>query len=370
MTDNDRSLAGLVLAFAPPEAAAAVAARIGEPSAVERREPAPLPTEQFTAALASGPDVPPKILRLPGRPRPADPTLPAAAELWALEQDQLRQWLPRMIASGDPETARVVVNRVPLKTEAGRIRVVAAVWERHGRDAARAVFAEASFPEELGGTLTAPAFEDASALAVAAALDADDGLDTLRARLAVHESAPEIVEQLHSLEENADEIDHLVAEGTALPWDAIVAAHRERPFRTEIRNALAARADCPLPMLIDLLQAGIPEADTTHWYGEPARLAPDWLDGALIHGRLSPVDVLTHLRPARDTVKLLVHDDYRLNRAHWHADTPRPDLAELFAAHWGDDVEAWVVAVRLLPEFAGTLPELAATARASVEVAG
>ncbi|MGO4421672.1 hypothetical protein AB4Z54_23950, partial [Streptomyces sp. MCAF7] len=44
----------------------------------------------------------------------------------------------------------------------------------------------------------------------------------------------------------------------------------------------------------------------------------------------------------------------------------RQEAVDLIAAHLGKDPEGWAVAMRLMPEFTGTLPELLATTAAVI----
>jgi hypothetical protein len=271
---------------------------------------------------------------------------PVAAQLldllWSADIHRVRRWFSLAFASGDPEVALAIVGRVELRTEAGRLRLITAVWSRNGRDAARRVLDAASFSPDAKE-------------AFGKALESADGLDELRQRLAAEEDPRHIVRFLHELYEEP-RVAQLTAEGGALPWDELLRAHRENPLPKHLHAALAERPECPRALLLGLLAAGLSDDLDDD--------AP-WLDAALARGDLSPEDVLTHARPACRSLTLLTSDEYINRRARWNASTPRAAAGELFHERLAERTEAWAVAIRLLPEFFGSVPELLGTAVAS-----
>ncbi|MEU1803713.1 hypothetical protein [Streptomyces sp. NPDC019937] len=100
----------------------------------------------------------------------------------------------------------------------------------------------------------------------------------------------------------------------------------------------------------------------------PPHRRNDWLDKAVGLGALTPLDVLYEARPAGDAAAYLA---YRHHRARQDGPDPAGLAAsrkalELATTHLGEDPEAWALALRLLPDFTGTFPELLTTAAAIV----
>lgn len=279
-----------------------------------------------------------------GRPTPVHQRL--VDLLWTAETRLLRRWLPLAVGSGDPAVAEVVLGRRVLHTEAGRLRLVAAVWEGHGPEAARTVLDGAGFP---AGTVAA----------IEAALDAPSGLVDLRRRLAVEESGPRIAADLLALTDKHEwYVEQLVDEGTVLPWEELLRLHRESPLPYDAHRALAARPDCPRVLLLDLLRAGLPDLDDE----------TPWLERALALGTVSPHDLFTYAGPAHRVLALLLSGDFASRRVWWEPSASRAEPGGLFRARLGTDEETWAVVLRLLPDFVGTVPELLETAVAAVAV--
>ncbi|MGC0419908.1 hypothetical protein [Embleya sp. AB8] len=267
--------------------------------------------------------------------------------LWAADLGRCARWLTAGMASGDPEVARVIVNRLPLRTEAGRLRVVVGVWTRHGSAAARGVLGEADYPAD-----TRASIEDA--------LARPDGLAELRARLAEWELPERVVDLLRGGE--PERVDDLLGDGGTLPWPALIDAHRRTALPARLHARLAEVPDCPHELLIALLAEGLaePDGDDERW----------WLHEALVRGRLSGADVLRHARPAPVVLSVLAGLDGRTLPERWASGAPRAEAHTLVEEFLGDDAAAWIVALGLFPDFTGTIPELLATARAMVADGG
>ncbi|MGV4925721.1 hypothetical protein K2224_18855 [Streptomyces sp. BHT-5-2] len=98
----------------------------------------------------------------------------------------------------------------------------------------------------------------------------------------------------------------------------------------------------------------------------------DWIGAALGRGRLTHTDVLLHAAPARAALHTLQQysDERPGEQVHGDASggAAPPSVCvrakRLAREHLGTDVDAWVGCLRLLPTFAGTLPELLAEANA------
>ncbi|GCE02415.1 hypothetical protein [Embleya hyalina] len=264
--------------------------------------------------------------------------------LWAAELGRCARWLAAGMASGDAEVARIVVNRLPLRTEAGRLRLILGVWARHGRDEVRRVLAEADFPAEARAEIDE-------------ALGRHDGRTLLDARLAEAEVPERIVEFLCGGDdsERPDRVDGILDDGGTIPWPELIRVHRSGSLPAALPARLAELPDCPHELLIALLAEGLPPS------GRDDR---PWLHTALVAGRLTGADVLDHARPAAVALSILAGTDGRTSPDRWASGAPRARAYLLADRHLGADVEAWIVALRLFPDFTGTIPELLATAGA------
>ncbi|MFJ7780769.1 hypothetical protein [Streptomyces yangpuensis] len=266
-----------------------------------------------------------------------------------------RAWVSAGLLSGDPRVLRVVLGRIRTHTEAGRLRVLIRLWERHGREAVGALMTEAEFPGRTGGARhPLPA---ATHKSVAQALASPDGLVLLRDRLAAEEDPVRVVALLRRTAAGpvAERVRHLAEEGTALPWPQFLEAHAADPLPVHLLRALAQQPGCPRALLLAALGAG------------PVCRSDDapWLVPAIRTGRFTPDDVFRHCGPAAEAVSLLVGV-----HSHWptaEAASWGPLLREaraLTRSHLGTSQETWTRAARLLPAFPGTLPALLAAAAA------
>ncbi|MET7301335.1 hypothetical protein [Embleya sp. NPDC005575] len=269
---------------------------------------------------------------------------PLTTLLWDAELGRCAAWLAAGMTSGDPEVARVVVNRLPLRTEAGRLRVVVGVWTRYGRTQARRLLAETDFPAG-----TREPIEDAFA--------DRDGLAVLRARLSAEEDPERVVAHLRDGEEREqrERVDAVLADGGGIPWAELLRSHRAAALPDPLHARLAELPDCPHELSLALLARGLPEQ---------ARNERPWLHEALVHGRLSGADLLRYARPAPVVLSILAGIDDRTSPEWWASGVPRAESDALVDEYLGGNAEAWIVALRLFPEFTGTIVELLATARA------
>lgn len=252
-----------------------------------------------------------------------------------------RHWLIAGLDSGDLGVARTLIGRLKLRIPAARLRLLVAVWQRGGPDAVREILALDRLPVTLRRQTEK-------------LLDLPDGLDRLRARLAAEEDPEKLLEFLNKAPGHDGSQPHkLTGEGIPLPWPDLITAYRSGRLAPGAAQDLAERTDCPRELLLALLP-NTPEVD---------RYSTAWPQLALRNGTLTPEDILTHAAPAR---RALSHLRHALNSAEQKPDRQQlhTQAATLTAEHLGTDPEAWAVALQLLPTFAGTLPELCATAAA------
>ncbi|MEV0370826.1 hypothetical protein AB0I10_13495 [Streptomyces sp. NPDC050636] len=254
-----------------------------------------------------------------------------------------RRWLVSGVESGDLGVARTILGRLRLRVPATRARLLTAVWERGGPDAVRELLARDRLPVRLRRWTER-------------ALDAPDGLERLRARLAEEESPAKLMEFLTKPPSTRPEVRLrlLLAEGIEPPWSALVAAHRAGTLPTGLLDELVRHLDCPRELLMAAL-------------GRTPQSEADWMGRALKRGTLTLEDLLTHAAPARAALDHLRRyaDDRTAERGRLPV---RDRAAALAQEHLATDVEAWAVCLQLFPTFAGTLPELAATARAMTRI--
>lgn len=267
--------------------------------------------------------------------------------LRALEETNLghyRHWVIAGLESGDPGVAGKVVGRLRLQIPAARLRLLIAVWERGGPAAVREILAMDRLPVTLRRQVTK-------------ALDAPDGLDQLRARLTAEEDPAKLVAFLNKAPAyDPDQQAHkLTGDGIALPWPALIEAHRSGGLARRLSESLAERADCPRELLLELL-------DSTP---EDGRYADSWVRPALQRGALTLEDLVAHSGPARTALSHLLRV---VNSPDRQGDRQklRAQATALTAEHLGTDIEAWAVCLQLLPTFAGSLTELISTAGAIV----
>ncbi|GAA1143423.1 hypothetical protein F4556_005821 [Kitasatospora gansuensis] len=127
-------------------------------------------------------------------------------------------------------------------------------------------------------------------------------------------------------------------------WPQVVAAHQEEPFPGYARWALAEQIDCP------------PELRAA--FGTHRKFEHRLRQAGVLGG---PADLLAGATSAREALRLLGFGRLvfptRLAEAE---DVLRPLVERELGGHG----EAWAVLARLLPGFAGTLPELIVTAGA------
>ncbi|MEU5207824.1 hypothetical protein [Streptomyces sp. NPDC020742] len=253
-----------------------------------------------------------------------------------------RHWLVAGLESGDLGVARKIVGRLKLQTPAARLRLLIAVWERNGPDGVREILAMDRLPVALRRQTER-------------ALEAPDGLEQLRARLAAEEDPAKLIAYLTTAPSYAaDRQAHkLAGDGIALPWPALIEARRAGELPGRLATALAERPDCPRELLLELL----PDAPAS---GHDDRT---WVRSALRRGALTPEDLLDHCGPAREALGRLLR---AVESPDAQADRRgiRHRAAALATAHLGTDVEAWALCLQLLPTFAGSLRELMTTAGA------
>lgn len=247
------------------------------------------------------------------------------------------------LTSGDLGVARVIAGRLRLATEGGRMRLLVAVWERNGPEGVREILAMDRLPAT-------------TVKAVEAALAQPDGIDRLRARMAADDAPEEFLKRLRKKSGYAFErLRKLVGEGRDVPWDAAVAAADADTLDRDVVDALVDRSELPPEFAYAALRWGARNGDLR---------SADWRERLLFRG-LTPEDLLRHApQPAR-YLTAVAFDRRRHNARRRQWAEPCETARALVDEHLGTNPDAWTVALHLLPDFTGTLPELLATARAA-----
>ncbi|MFD7503690.1 hypothetical protein [Streptomyces sp. NPDC059850] len=298
-----------------------------------------------------------------------------------------RHWLLPICESGDPRLARILLGKIKLHTLAGQLRLLVKVWERHGGEEVRGLLEETEFPERRSRKHPLP---KATHEIVRGALEAADGLTVLRAELERSRGPAGQVEFLRSQGSTVDlatpALERMAEEtGPGLPWAELVREHERDPLPDALLVVLGHEDGCPEELRADCGVASLRLDHDMHTHKstgprpsplELVRHHPlprrhrrnEWLDRAARLGMLTPLDVLYEARPAGHAAAYLM---YRHDRARQGEPDPAAlavgrAALELAATHLGEDPEAWALALRLLPDFTGTLPELLTTTAAIV----
>ncbi|MDX3232166.1 hypothetical protein [Streptomyces sp. ME19-01-6] len=323
------------------------------------------------------------------RPDSGEGPLPLTEEVFAgLRDSGRRHWLLPICEAGDPRLARILLGKVKLHTLAGQLLLLVRLWERHGGEEVRALLDETEFPDRRSKKHPLPA---ATHKIVRSALEAPDGLAELRERLARAKSPTSQATHLRSAAEGRRDqlsaaLERLAEEtGPDLPWEELTAEHGRDPLPDALLVELAKRDDFPEELRADCRLAEVRLEHRAH----PHRLTgprptalellrhhqlpgyvyghQEWLNLATSYGQLTLPDILHEAKPAR------VAATYLANRHQESRDSDKEQLrrvrretVDLINAHLGKDPEAWAVAMRLMPEFTGTLPELLATTAAVI----
>ncbi|MDI2127819.1 hypothetical protein [Yinghuangia seranimata] len=275
-----------------------------------------------------------------------------------------------------PQLIRGAISRYgTLLGTAGLLRGCLSIWECQGPGALRDPELTASLGPEAGRAV-------AEALAAADGVDGTigghgvdphgTGLALLRAAVAHHER-PDVL--LDAIRRSPDLASLPVPPGF---WPAAAEAHARMPLPSRVLTRFVEHPDCPdglaldacaqLPDLADTLggrsrafaltaaRHPLPQAE---YFGVSARNS--WYLTALALGHLHPEEFVELTHPAAHVLGNLGELRPTLPEA-WQAATAH--VARLLTDVLGDDLEAWTVAAHLLPDFAGSLPELLDTVKA------
>ncbi|MFI6697337.1 hypothetical protein ACIBLA_37445 [Streptomyces sp. NPDC050433] len=319
---------------------------------------------------------------------PAADRLPLTESLIeGLRESARRPWLLACAESGDPLLCRILLGspRVKIHTPALELHMLIRLWERHGPDAVRELLDETDFPgrKQAKHPLSPKTLEKWRA-----ALEAEsepDGLALLRSAaeaaagpvgradfLADKGSGPESDDLAKAIDLLAEE-----AGPGPIPWAELEAAGGTKPLHDRLLVRLAELEGCPEAFTEESAAAALrlshPEYRPRRTGKPPTasemlRKLPlrvdnrggcGWLEKAHQLGQVTLPDVVRCGFPAKATVAFLA-------TALAPGDSPatdqireaRREVAALAAEHLGANPEGWALALRLIPDFEGTLPDL------------
>lgn len=288
---------------------------------------------------------------------------------------------PYSVGCGDPQVVRNVLRYVGVRAGAARLRLMAGLWRRSGPDAVRALLDE---------DLTAVSGQrtkrfDPKLVTLLTGLLAEPDPTVAADRLRAYTVVALLREAAAAPPPPATEIglaDLLDVEFPSWDWETVLAEHARAPLPGHLLRHLVARPGCPAELAeaepgaadVDPADAAEPTAasvarpagespllrlargaevaevladtavDERSWSGWPARAVREEL--------LRAGDVLRYGHPAVQALGLApVAGD----------PAARTTLAELVAPIDGN-LDAWLLVLRLLADFPGTLPQLVATA--------
>ncbi|WP_436774712.1 hypothetical protein [Yinghuangia sp. YIM S09857] len=268
---------------------------------------------------------------------------------------------------------RMTVARSPTVLVAACLRL----WRDHGRPTARAAF-EGLSPDAWTGVDSA-SVDLRTALAVC--LADDHALGALRALSAELSGTRNVASALRAIDEysgGAAEAARviLLAPHEPLDWDLLTDEHAARRWSVNVRIVLADQPGCPAELAIGAARSPAVGRGRAHLRRvRAAALKALATQGAgSTHaavlrarefGLLADNGGLPAAPHAYDALRLGMHLPTGEDEPAVNAGLEGEQLRELTARHLGSDADAWLVALRLLPEFAGTLAELPRTAEAA-----
>ncbi|WP_433475266.1 hypothetical protein ACQPZP_42505 [Spirillospora sp. CA-142024] len=253
---------------------------------------------------------------------------------------------------------RRILSHVRVRGVTPQLRLLLNLWERGGPQAVRDLLDN----EPKGVTFSRNVIRREVRKPVTKLLaqqDAVAALEELRATVAAGETAEAQIAGLRT--QGTHPAAEVFREAHLWHWDEIIAEHRRRPFGPTVLIGLAEIPECP--------QEIRDEADRRRWRwiestgstvgGETAReilggnSAGPWLSRAVRAGAVTWEEVVTLARPADAALAAMTGPE------------ARAALAPLVRDHLDPVRESWVLALRMLPGFTGTVTELIHTAAAA-----
>ncbi|MFI0451920.1 hypothetical protein [Actinomadura sp. 6N118] len=262
------------------------------------------------------------------------------------------------ISCSNVRLQRRILSHVRVRGITPQLRLLLNLWERGGPKAVRGLLDK----EPKGKTFSRNVIRREVRKTVTKLLaqqDAVAALEELRATVAAAETAEAQIAELRT--QGRHPSADVFREAHLWHWDEIIAEHRRKPFGIVVLLGLAEIPECPQEIRA--------EADRRRWRwieytnsvieGEtPQEILGDnsagsWLYGAVRAGAVTWEQVVTLAHPADAALAAMTSPEARA------AVTP------LVRDHLDPAREPWILALRMLPGFTGTVAELLQTAAAA-----
>lgn len=303
-------------------------------------------------------------------PLPLDPEFRAG--LLAAQTNRNKQQLAPMVGCGDPELIRHFFANVGLNSQNLQLRLVLGVWEHGGRPAVATLtdLVPDPYGENKGNPLPHWYQEKVRDFVgeLLAADDSDKALERLRDAVHAEASPTKLARRLRT---SGRDLPWLLAEGYRWDWQVMVDEHRRKPFTTQVLAELCALPDCPDELHRVLAMTRHAERGPCQPCRQAERRTPKGTDGSRASSVARPArpaaaeaaesatatsgatrsDRPLRSRPVHDALRS-VQQDPEL----------RQEIQVLAGRYLDGNVDAWVLTLRLLPDFPGSLPDLFATA--------
>lgn len=305
---------------------------------------------------------------LSGRPMREGATepLPLDPDLMKELMERTSWWRGRdPVDCADVELQRHILRHVRVRGIVPQLRMVLNLWERHGPDEVASLLENE--PTAISHTRKVIRREVRKTVTkLLARGDREAALAELRAEVAEGETAEW---QIAALREQHFSGAELFREAHPWHWAELLAEHARHPLPALVLTGLSQIPECPRefraeaeeigddhpPHALRLQQA---EGRTPREILGAVNVSADlgsWLLQAVRSQALTWDDVLEYARPAREVL------------TRW-GDRLRTPLTPLVRDHLDLSPQAWVLALRMLPEFTGSVAELVRTAAAATGV--
>ncbi|MEV5576424.1 hypothetical protein AB0L06_40880 [Spirillospora sp. NPDC052269] len=260
------------------------------------------------------------------------------------------------VSCSDVRLQRHILTLVRVRGIVPQQRLMLNLWERGGPDAVRSLLENEPEGRKFNHNVIRQEVRRLMRQLVAEP-DADKALETLRATVTAGESAEAQVGLLRTRGTHPT-ASAVFSESHLWRWDELMAEHRRRPLGTVALLGLAELPECPQ----DLRD----EADRWRWrwigetndavVGEtPEEMLRDntagpWLHVAVRESRVTWEQAVALAHPAGEALAAMTTPE------------ARAALAPLVREHLDPSRDSWVLALRMLPDFTGSVAELLQTA--------
>ncbi|TYB50615.1 hypothetical protein FXF51_55555 [Nonomuraea sp. PA05] len=304
---------------------------------------------------------------LSGRPFNAPGPLPLDPEMVKELSRRAAGWRGRdAVDCADLELQRHILRHVRVRGIVPQLRMMLNLWERHGADQVTNLLDDE--PQAIAHTRKVIRREVRAYLTkLLAGRDREAALAKLRARVTEGET---VQWQIAALREQDHSGNELFKEAQLWHWADLMAEHARDPLPGVALNGLAKIPECP-----DELRAQA----ALHGYDQAPREVLDALAAGttpreLLRGGSIDYDVVTWVHQATKTGQLTWDEVLESARPAlrvlmlWGGERLRDPLTSLVRACLDPAPEAWVLALRMLPDFTGSVAELLRTAATATGV--